>query len=407
MMMGNSEPAKVAGKWKHLFVCPDRGMFQNLTNLLAELTPNSALVDLKAYPNRRSLTEVMSAQRPNICFLDVGSNRDTALGVIQDLGSVAPGLPVVAIHKSNDPDLILRCLRQGAREFLVQPFAQDQVTVALERLARLVLNSATEAKELGRVYCVMPAKGACGATTLACSLAFQLHRVNKGKKTLLADLDPTTGTLSFLLKLKTNFSFSEALAHSSHLDHSIWKAITTPCLGIDVVLSPDSPIEGIAESQSAASIIDYAKESYGVVVADSRGPYGEWGLSLARACDELIVVTTNELPVLHATQKMLAHLERNGIDSGKIRLVVNRYASDAGLGREAIETALHTDVFAILPEDGEAVQRSLMEGKPVASNTAFGKGIANIAERLTGKKDSQKRSGGVFSGVMSLFGGKA
>ena len=57
----------------------------------------------------------------------------------------------------------------------------------------------------------MPAKGACGATTIACNLAFQWKRLG-AKKILLADLDPLTGTLSFLLKIKSIYSFPRCAA---------------------------------------------------------------------------------------------------------------------------------------------------------------------------------------------------
>ena len=50
----------------------------------------------------------------------------------------------------------------------------------------------------------MPAKGAAGATTIACNLAYQCKRLG-ASKILLADLDPLTGTVSFVLKLKSTY----------------------------------------------------------------------------------------------------------------------------------------------------------------------------------------------------------
>jgi pilus assembly protein CpaE len=406
-MADNSRTTRLAGNWKHLFICPDRTLFQNVTTILAEITPSAPLIDLKNYPNHRAITEVVGKQRPNLCFLDVGSNTDNALAVISDINQVSPGVPVIAVHTSNDPNLILRCLRQGAREFLYNPFTLEQFHGALERLSRTVFRNDAGPAEGGKVYCVMPGKGASGATTIACALAFQLHRSAKKdqQKILLADLDPNTGTISFLLKLKNNFSFIDALANSHHIDADIWKGLVTPCQGIDVVLSPENPVEGVAETYDSYPIIEYSRQAYSNIVLDSRSPYGEWGLSLARACDELILVTTNELPTLHATQKSLAHLDRNGIDRAKIRLVVNRYNSEAGLGREAIETALNQDVFDVLPNDYETIQRSLLDGKPVAPNTSFGKAIAKMAERLSGKAVQAKRQS-VLSGIFSMFESK-
>jgi len=114
---------RLSGRWKHLIICPDRNLFHGLTGVLGELTPGSAFTDLKVYPARRALTEAVNSEQPNLCFLDVGSSWDAAVTVINELSSMTAPIPVIAISAGNDPDIILRSLRQGASEFLFQPFA--------------------------------------------------------------------------------------------------------------------------------------------------------------------------------------------------------------------------------------------------------------------------------------------
>jgi Flp pilus assembly CpaE family ATPase len=118
-----------------------------------------------------------------------------------------------------------------------------------------------------------------------------------------------------------------------------------------------------------------------------------------------MLVTTNELPALHSTQRAIAHLERNGIERSKIKLVVNRFNADLGLDREAIQTALSLDVFQLLPNDADTVQKSLLEGKPVVSNTALGKLFVNMAERLGGSEKAAKQRKPLLSGIFSIFDG--
>jgi pilus assembly protein CpaE len=403
--MGNSLPnKKVSGRWKHLIICPNRTLFHGLTAILAEVTPGSTFTDLKAYPARRALTEAVNSERPNLCFLDVGTSWDSAVALMNELNSVSASMPVVAISASTDPDLILRSLRQGASEFLFQPFAIDQVGAALDRLARIKLAANIQSSDMGKVYCIMPGKGACGATTLAFNLAFQLQRLNTAKKVLLADLDPATGTLSFVLKLKSSYSFVDALTHSSQMDEDLWRALVTQQQGVDVILSPENPVETI-QTQEAAAMIEYSRENYGAVILDTAGPYGSWVEEIAKLCDELLLVTTNELPALHSTQRAIAHLERNGIERSKIKLVVNRFNSDLGLDRTAIQTALNLDVFQLLPNDTDTIQKSLLEGKPVAASTVLGKHFVNMAERLGGREADAKRRKPLLSGIFSIFEG--
>jgi pilus assembly protein CpaE len=123
---------------------------------------------------------------------------------------------------------------------------------------------------------------------------------------------------------------------------------------------------------------------------------------MARLCDQLLLVTTNELPALQAAQRSLSYMDRNGVDREKIHLVVNRHSKEVGLSQEAIQTALRTDVFHMLPSDYETVQRSLMEGKPIPGGSALGKGLSALAERLAGKEEKPVKSSGLF-GLFSML----
>jgi pilus assembly protein CpaE len=395
---------RLSGRWKHLIICPDRGLFHSLTAILSEVTPGSVVSDLKQYPARRTLAELLEKEEPNLCFLDVGSSWDAAIAIVNELNTVNSSIPVVAISSGNDPDIILRSLRQGASEFLFQPFAVEQVGVALDRLMRLKQDPHSGPKDLGRVYCVMPGKAACGASTVACNLAFYLQKNNTEQKILLADLDPATGMPAFLLKLKSTHSFVDALQHASQMDEDLWRAIVTPHLGVDVVLCPENPVESFPVHEAAA-LIEYSREIYNLSVLDVAGAFGDWPEQIARLCDELILVTTNELPALHSTQKAIVNLERNGIERGKIKLVVNRYDANLGLDREAITTALGLDIFHVLPSDPDAVQKALLEGKALPSGSSLGKHYAHMAAALGGGRKVRPKRQSRFGGLFSVFDG--
>ncbi len=176
----------------------------------------------------------------------------------------------------------------------------------------------------------MPAKGACGATTIACNLAFQWKRLG-AKKVLLADLDPLAGTTSFLLKIKSIYSFLDTLQRSHELDSDLWGAMVTNVLGVDVLLAPELMVEGTQDLHDPSPILEYARHAYDVVVIDTGSVYGEWNLNTARAASELLLVTTNELPALQAAQRALSYLDTNRIGRWKIRLLVNRYHRDVGI----------------------------------------------------------------------------
>jgi pilus assembly protein CpaE len=383
-----------------VIISPNLRMASELDPLLKTHLADVPVSHLRSYPSPRDLGGAMGSGS-HLVFLDTVSDPEQAVQLLTEMARMGPSIQVIALLASNDPDFILRCLRAGAVDFLIQPFTGDQIEAAQAKLARLQPAAESRGKEPAKIYAVMPAKGACGATTIACNLAFQWKRLG-AKRILLADLDSLTGTLSFLLKIKSVHSFLDVLQRSFELDSDLWNAMVTQVNGIDVLLAPELMVEGSQDLKDPGPILEYARHNYDAVVIDAGGVYGEWNLNQARLANELLLVTTNELPALQATQRALSYLDTNRIGRWKIRLIVNRYHRDVGLSREVIGTALHTEVFEILPSDYEAVQKSLLEGKPIAASTAFGKGMIQLADRLGGRTDPAKKSS-ALGGLLGLF----
>ena len=391
------------GAWKALLVAPDRGLAAELAQLVSGELPGTVLVTLKTYPSGTVLSELAADPALRLCFLDVCSGREAALEFLSEVSRGAPELAVVAVLSRNDPDLILGCLRQGASEFLIRPFTTDQLEAALEKLSRTHPLGPPPTQGLARLYCVMPGKGACGATTLACNLAYQFQRIQPGK-ILLADMDALTGTLAFLLKVKSNYSFLDALTRAASLDADLWRSLVTASQGVDVLLSPETPVDGITDACDPAPVLHFSRQTYDTVVLDSGGAFGDWNLAIAKLSDELLLVTTNQLPSLHATQRALAYLEQNGIDRSRIRLVVDHFQPEVGLSREEVQAALHCQIFHLLPNDYDSIQKALLDGKPVLPGSKYGKSVAALAGALAGQEPSKRKSS-LFSGLLSAFKG--
>jgi pilus assembly protein CpaE len=390
--------------YKTLVLCPHKAMASELAPILSHGLPLAPVHLTQDYPTRRPLVDLIRKVDPKLCFLDFATNVDMALAVAAELQATNPGIPMVALLPGNNPDLILRCLRQGAADFLIRPFTTDQIDAAVEKLARLIPPPSSRTGG-AKTIAVFPAKGACGATTIACNLAFQSKRLGS-KKILLADLDPLTGTISFLLKLNSGHSFLDVLSRRSTLDSDLWKQMVTVHQGIDVLLSPENLMDGIDDLTDASLILDFAQSSYETIIVDCGNSYTNWNLSIAHLCDELILATTNELPSLQSAQRALAWFEHHRIDPAKIRVVVNRYEREIGLNSDVISGALQADVFQVIPADYEAVQRSQMEGKPLPSSSIAAKSIAALADKVCGKRGKpgeDKKSSTLTGGFKSLF----
>ncbi len=402
--MSTNSITRIPGNWKVLEICPNQELTASLKPLLSDHLTCVNIVEVGEYPKHDVLMDLVESHAPNLCLLDVDTNREWALALIPSLIQLNDAVPIVAVLRENNPDLILRCLRLGALEFLLSPVTSEQIVPVLERVANQHPAGVGGGQDLGSVICVVPAKGACGASTIACNLAFQVKH-SKKPRVLLADLDPFSGIQAFLLKVKASYNFTEALSRSGNMDADIFKGMVTHHRGIDVLLAPEKPVHGIDELQDPAQIINFARQTYDHIVVDCGSPYGAWSISLARLCDTLLLVTTNELPAVQAAQRTLSYFDRNRVDRSKVRIVVNRYHREVGVTTEVIQAALHTEIFQTLPSEYEELQNALVEGRPLSGSSPLSKGLLALANRLNGKalkpEDSKRTSS--FGSLLSIF----
>jgi len=334
---------------------------------------------LPEYPRMGSLIGLAAHGGCNICLLDVASNVEQAMLLI---GEAAPSMPVVALSPRKDADLILRCLHRGAGEFLAEPTAQ-QLRLALDRLGRA--RGPVSAPKPSTVYCVVPGKPGCGASTLAVHLAIELKQAGAAR-VLLVDTDVLGGAIAFLLKVKADFHFGDAIRDRQRMDSDLWARLTVLCHGVDVLLAPESPVTGVEiDSAAAADLVHFWQAQYEAIVVDTAGAQ-PGAIEFIRLADQILVVATNELVALHATRRAVEYLEKNAIDRRRLRLVVNRYSPATGLKREEVESALKLEPYVLLANEYEIVQQAVLEGKPVASGTRFNRGLRTLAARLSGKE---------------------
>src|SRR3954469_14517013 len=122
-----STSAAPPATWKPLVLCPNTELARRMRTALSE----NGIADAERAAGYPAPGEVPAAVRQscNIAFLDVTTSEDRALPLIAEL---CGSMPVVALHAHNDADLILRCLRRGASEFLSDPSAEP-VRGVLER----------------------------------------------------------------------------------------------------------------------------------------------------------------------------------------------------------------------------------------------------------------------------------
>lgn len=368
--------------WRPLVVCPDADLARRAQVALNELGLRDA-VHIPEYPRTGAMAALGAEHHANICFIDLVTNEQHALLLVAE---AAVEMTVVAMHPQHDAELILRALRRGSSDFLSE-LTVDQVAGILERLRKGRI--APQARPVGAVYCVMPGKPGCGASTLAAQFAVEARRLGIAR-VLLIDGDFLTASVAFQLKLRSDFHLGDALRDLKRMDGDLWSRLTVACQGVDVLLGPEDCSTQLSMTRSEASdLLSFLRDRYDIVVFDLPGPAMAVDSGLALLAGDLILVTTNELSALHATRRAIEYLEHSGIGRERIKLVLNRYTPNTGIKREDVRTVLRLDPMAALANDYHAIQCAILEGRPLPEAVSFSRNVANLARSLCSPKDDE------------------
>lgn len=360
--------------WKPLIVCPQAHLSQRIL-AVARQTAGEVPPPVAEYPRRGSIVEIARRAGCNLCFLDVATDPEQGQALIAEL---APEMPVVALHSRADADLILRCLRRGACEFLTDPTA-EALEALFERLARA--RAPSPPKPPGSLYLALPGKPGCGASTLAAHLAVRLAA--GGDAVLLVDGDALNASIAFLLKLKPEFHLGDAARDCDRMDQDLWLRLTVPACGVDVLCAPENPAAPFEIGrETAAALCAFWRARYQAVVLDLPDARAAASGGWAAQADAALVVTTNELAALQATRRAIRYLEGLLPDPARLRLLINRYTPATGLRRDDVKTALGVDPFALLANDYEVLQQALLDGRPAPAHTRFTASVDALCRQL-------------------------
>src|SRR4051794_41109664 len=109
----------------------------------------------------------------DVIIIELDSDPEAALDLVETL--CADGSATVMVYSSKaDSELMIRCMRAGAREFLALPFKSGTVAEAMVRAAvrRTAIRTTPGSKRPDGKLCVFfGAKGGSGVTTLASNFA--------------------------------------------------------------------------------------------------------------------------------------------------------------------------------------------------------------------------------------------
>ena len=302
-----------------------------------------------------------------VCVIDFDKDRKLAVQAANSINLMLRGkATLIALSEQSDPTLIVEAMRAGCSEYLAKPLSTEHVCEALNRLF-VRLHGVRDVKTSGKILVFLGCRGGAGATSLAVHLGSYLARLH-GKKTLIVDPHQHLGHVALYLGQDSpTYDFYELVRNVARLDQALLAGFVAHHVsGVDILPGPSIlngsitvPVDAVERS------IRFLSNVYEYVIVDLPPGLSDMNLVTIECCDELYLVSTPDVPALRDLSRYVDRLAQCYVSPSKVRVVVNRYSSDAAVSLEQIEKAIRQPVSITLPSNPSDLMRAMNTGTPL------------------------------------------
>jgi pilus assembly protein CpaE len=367
---------------------------------------NSIIVDADA-ANRQELATFLStfgvnvvAQLPGVDTLSTLLGRGDAPqlvivnldpGATESLKKLAPfprQFPQVsffAMSQVLDPNVLMEAMHHGVKEFIPLPIAETKFAAAIERVAQT-----HGMGKKARIIHVIPTQGGCGSTTVACNIAAALAG---SSKSCLIDMDLMRGGCASYFDTRARYTIADLMDSSSKLDKQLLDnalALYRKC-NLAILARPELPEDTQRVTQAGMTrLLSAVGRLFDQVVVDSLMSISPLYTSIIQNSDLNIIVMQLNVPSAKNAERFVGALRRMGIESSKIRIVVNRFVKKGwDIEPAEVERALGLKINWMIPNDFKNAIAAINYGEPVvirAPRSEMSTSLQELAQTLLGKQ---------------------
>ena len=164
--------------------------------------------------------------------------------------------------------------------------------------------------------------------------------------------------------------------------------------GIDILAVLPEPNDWrVVRPEQVARLARALAETHEYVVVDTPGPINEVVAAALCEADVILLVTSLEMSSIKDTKTAVRVLGSLGVDSGRIRLVINDSTSASAITPDDVAEATGLPVATSIPHDRQ-LGRSVQRGVPVYlehRGGTFPRAIADLAGSLAGVTTGSRR----------------
>ena len=332
--------------------------------------------EFSVYPELDDVPRLLEADY-DVIIVELDSNPEHALDLVESICGNS-SITVMVYSARADSEMLVRCMRAGAREFLTEPIALNTIAEALVRASVRRPAGRPVKKTAGKLLVFIGAKGGSGTTTVASNFAVSLAQ-QSGQRTVLIDLNLPFGDAALDLGINAQYSTANALQNVVRLDyHFLSSVLTKHSSGLFVLAAPDRYSQVEVTNEAVQKLLSVARQNFEYVVVDAGSRFGTTGKALFEDGSAVYLVTQVGITELRNSNRLITEFVARGT---KLEIVLNRYTPRSlGIDEESITKALTMPAQWKIPSDYPTARNAQNSATPLALNDSP---ISRVIRQMT------------------------
>jgi pilus assembly protein CpaE len=332
--------------------------------------------ELRSYPDLDEVPQLLDTGY-DVIIIDIDCNREQAFDLVEYIASHS-SITVMVYSMRTDPELLVRCMRAGAREFLTLPLSQNTIAEALVRASVRRPSTRPVKKTQGRLLVFTGAKGGSGVTTVASNFAVALAQ-ESGQSVLLIDLDLPLGAAALDLGITAQFSTVDALQNIGRMDSNFFaRLLTKHSSGLSVLSAPDKYASVSVSDDSLEKLLTVARQDFDFVVVDAGSSIGSIYTTLIDTASTVYLITQVSISELRNSNRLISEFFASR--ATKLQIVLNRFTPRSlVIDEDSIAKALTLAPSWKVPSDYPVVRQAQNSATPLVMGDSS---IADVIRQM-------------------------
>ncbi|HEV7300931.1 MAG TPA: AAA family ATPase [Tepidisphaeraceae bacterium] len=331
------------------------------------------------------------ADAPQLVIVNLDPGAHESLKKIAHLPRQHANISFFLMSQVLDANLLMEAMHLGVKEFIPLPMSVDKFTAALDRVSQM-----HGAAQRAKVIHVIPTVGGCGSTTVSCNIAASLAKAGKAA---ILDLDLMRGGVANSFDLRPRYTIADVMDSADKVDKQLLDNALTihAASGLAVLARPDLPEDTQrVNPPGVARLMGVVGRMFDYVVVDSMMSIAPMYTTVVHAADTNIIVMQLNVPSAKNAERFVGALRRMGIESSKIKIVVNRYEKrNRDIEPDEVERALGLKISWLVPNDFKNAIAAINFGEPAvlrSPKAEMSTSLRDLANMLATKDQGTGRS---------------